>query len=148
MRRNGRVWIVEHNRRVAQLDAAQYGMLLVSYHNSEEHSIPSTEFLSSLDASCRAQRMAYLEYYVHWSRHLLACFRQATGAEALLGANVVNYNPYFTSFLSPFECDQSIGALQQWPDVPFLLVLGHCNGYSFSSRLLCTDPEPGSCDNR
>jgi hypothetical protein len=29
LQRNGRVWIVEHNRRVAQLDAAQYRMLLV-----------------------------------------------------------------------------------------------------------------------
>ena len=28
LRRNGRVWIVELNRHVAQLDAAQYGMLL------------------------------------------------------------------------------------------------------------------------
>ncbi len=27
------------------------------------------------------------------------------------------------SFLSPFECDQSLGVLWQWPDVPVLLVL-------------------------
>ncbi len=61
--RNGRVWIVEHNRRVAcaQLDAAQEGMLLVRYSNSAEHSIPPAEFLSYLGASCRAQRMADLE---------------------------------------------------------------------------------------
>ena len=99
LRRNGRVWIVEHNRRVAQLDAAQYGMLLVRFHNSEEHAIPSTEFLSSLGASCRAQRTADLEYYVHWSRHLLACISQVTGVEALIGASAVTYNPHFTSFL-------------------------------------------------
>ncbi len=54
---------------------------------------------------------------------MLACIRQATGAEALIGASAVTYNPHFTSFLSPFECDQSLGALSQWPDVPVLLVL-------------------------
>ncbi len=67
--------------------------------------------------------MADLEYYVHWSRHLLACISQVTGAEALIGASAVTYNPHFTSFLSPFECDQRLGALSQWPDVPVLLVL-------------------------
>ncbi len=30
------------------------------------------QFLPSLGASCRAQRMTDLEYYVHWSRHLPA----------------------------------------------------------------------------
>jgi hypothetical protein len=124
LRRNRRVWIVEHNRHVAQLDAAQYGMLLASYNDSDRHSnIPPAEFLSSLGASCRAQRMADLEFYVHWSRHLLASIRQATGAEALTGASAITYNLHFTSFLSPFECDQSLGALLQWPDVPVLLVL-------------------------
>ena len=67
--------------------------------------------------------MADLDYYVHWSRHLLACISQVTGAEALIGASAVTYNPHFTSFLSPFECDQRLGALSQWPDVPVLLVL-------------------------
>ena len=69
--------------------------------------------------------MADLEYCVHWSRHLLASFkfRQATGAEAIVGASAVTYNQHFTSFLSPFVCDQSLGALSQWPDVPVLLVL-------------------------
>ena len=66
--------------------------------------------------------MADLEYYVHWSRHLLASIRQATGAEALIGASAVTYNPHCTSFLSPFECDQSLGALSTWPDVPVLLI--------------------------
>ncbi len=60
--RNGRVCIAEH---VAQLDAAQYGMLLVRYNNSEEHSTPSAAFVSSIGASFRSQRMADLEYYVH-----------------------------------------------------------------------------------
>ena len=67
--------------------------------------------------------MADLEYYVHWSRHLLASIQQATGAEALIGASAVTYNPHFTSFLSPFVCDQSLGALSTWPDVPVLLIL-------------------------
>ena len=121
MQRNGRVWIVELNHGVAQLDAAQYGMFLARYTDSDGHSTPPAEFLSSLGASCRAQRMTDLEYYVHWSRHLLASIRQATGAEAIVGAIAVTYNPDFTSFLSPFVCDQSLSA--QWPDVPVLLVL-------------------------
>ena len=117
MQRNGRVWIVELNHGVAQLDAAQYGMFLARYTDSDGHSTPPAEFLSSLGASCRAQRMADLEYYVHWSRHLLASIRQATGAEAIVGASAVTstytYNPHFTAFLSPFVCDQSLGALSQ-----------------------------------
>ena len=32
---NGRVWIVELNRRIAQLDAAQHGMLLARYTDSD-----------------------------------------------------------------------------------------------------------------
>ena len=123
LRRNGRVWIVERDRRVAQLDAAQYGMLLVRCTDTNGQSTPPAEFLSSLGASCRAQRMADLEYYVHWSRHLLASIRQATGAEALIGVSAVTYNPHFTSFLSPFVCDQSLGSLSAWPDVPVLLIL-------------------------
>ena len=31
--------------------------------------------------------------------------------------------PHFTFFLSPFVCDQSLGALSTWPDVPVLLIL-------------------------
>jgi hypothetical protein len=100
LRRNGRVWIVEHNRREAQLDVAQYGMLLVHYNNSDEHSIPSAKFLSSLGTSCIAQRMADLEYNVHWSRHLLVCIHHATGAEALKGASAVTYNRTFSPHLS------------------------------------------------
>ncbi len=40
--------------------------------------------------------MADLEYHVHWSCHhdLLAGIRQATGAEALIGASAVTYNPH------------------------------------------------------
>ena len=91
--------------------------------------------------------MANLEYYVHWSRHLLACISQATGVEALIGASAVTYNPHFTSFLSPFECDQSLGALSQWPDVPVFLVL-HSFPPFRRGRLLCTDPKPGFYVNR
>ena len=67
--------------------------------------------------------MADLEYYVHWSRHLLASIRQATGAEALIGASAVTYNPHFTFSLSQFVFDQSLGALSKWPDVLVLLIL-------------------------
>ena len=41
----------------------------------------------------------------------------------IIGTSAVTCNPHFTSFLSPFECDQSLGALSQWPPVPVLLVL-------------------------
>ena len=44
LRRNGRVWIVERNRRVAQLDAAQYGMLLARYTDTNGQSTPPAEF--------------------------------------------------------------------------------------------------------
>ena len=33
------VWIVELNKRVSQLDAAQYGMLLASHTDTDGHSI-------------------------------------------------------------------------------------------------------------
>ncbi len=62
---DGRVWIVEHKWRVAQLDTAQYGMLLARYNDSDRHSIPPALFLSSLGASCRAQCMPDLEQIVH-----------------------------------------------------------------------------------
>ena len=48
LRRNGRVWIVELNRRVAQLDAAQYGILLARYTDSDGHSTPPAEFCPHL----------------------------------------------------------------------------------------------------
>jgi hypothetical protein len=100
LRRNGRVWIVELYLRVAQLDAAQYGMLLARYTESDGNFNPTAKLLSSLGASCSAQRMADLEYYVYWSHHLLASNSQAIGAETIIGASVVTYNPHFTSFLS------------------------------------------------
>ena len=85
----------------------------IRYTDSNGHSTPPAQFLASLGASFRAQRMADSEYYVHWSRHLLVSIRQATGAEALIGASAVIHNPHITSFLSPFVCDQSLGALSQ-----------------------------------
>ena len=43
LRRNGLVWIVELNRRVAQLDAAQYGMLLLFLPIFFPHLVPLVE---------------------------------------------------------------------------------------------------------
>jgi hypothetical protein len=67
MQRNGRVWIVEGNKRLAQLDAAQYSMLLTQHNGLDVSSAPPVEFLRLLFASCRAQKAADQEYYVHWS---------------------------------------------------------------------------------
>jgi hypothetical protein len=44
-------------------------------------------------------------------------------AEAIIGTSAVTYNLHFMPFLSPFECEQSLGVFSQWPDIPVLLVL-------------------------
>ncbi len=68
-------------------------MLLARYTDSDGRSILHTKFLSSLGAGAcfGAYRLADLEYYVNWSRHLLASIRQATGAKAMVGASAVTY---------------------------------------------------------
>jgi hypothetical protein len=65
MQRNGRVWIVENNRRLVQLDAAQYSMLLTQNNGLDATSAPPAEFLRLLCASCRAQQAADQDYFVH-----------------------------------------------------------------------------------
>ena len=68
--RNGRVWIAEGHRRVAMLDAAQYGMLVAmccgpaSAHNT----VPTRRFLRKLRESCQGQHEMDLNYGVSWSR--------------------------------------------------------------------------------
>ena len=80
-------------------------------------------FLRHLRASCVAQQRADAEGCVPWSRHLLACLRRITGAELLIGVRAVLYHPHFQHFVSPFAGDQWLGAAQEWPQVPALLLL-------------------------
>jgi len=98
LQRNGRVWITEHNRRVARLDAAQYGMLLTMSGGQ-----PTAEFLQHVCWSCQAQWEIDRDHFVPWSRHLLAGIREITGSELLVGASAVTFNPHFLFFLSPFS---------------------------------------------
>jgi hypothetical protein len=99
--RNGLVWIVENNKRLVQLDAAQYSMLLTQYNWLNASSAPPVEFLRLLFASRRAQQAADQEYYVHWSRHLLASICSITGQNCvLIGVSAVTHNPYFLFLLS------------------------------------------------
>jgi hypothetical protein len=53
--------------------------------------------------------VADLEYYVHWSRPLLATIRWRTGCELLIGASAVTYNPHFLYFSSPRPLDEHLG---------------------------------------
>ncbi len=59
--RNGRIWMVERNNRVAKIDTAQYHMLLAMYEAQEVMTAPSAQFLASISTSCRAQKAADLE---------------------------------------------------------------------------------------
>ncbi len=123
MQRNGRVWVVENNRRLVQLDAAQYNMLLTQYNGLDASSAPPAEFLRLLCASCRAQQAADQDCFMHWSRHLLASIHESTGVRSLIGASAVTHNPHFLFFLSPNVEDQQLGAIVEWPPEPVLLVL-------------------------
>ena len=64
-----------------------------------------------------------LEHYIHWSRHLLVYIGNITGAQLLIGASAVTYNPHFQHFVSPNSIDQRLGASVQWPLTPALLLL-------------------------
>ena len=123
MQRNGRVWIAERRNQVARMDAAQYGMLLAACVGRETHCVPSTHFLENVCKSCRAQQDADQSHCVPWSRHLLARIQKITGAELLIGASAVNYNPHFLHFSSPHPIDEFLGSVCEWPQLPALLIL-------------------------
>ena len=53
----------------------------------------------------------------------MASIRQITGADLLIGASAVNYNPHFLYFSSPYPPDAALGSMSEWPQVPALLVL-------------------------
>jgi hypothetical protein len=100
-------------------------MLRALYGEQSGQSERSETFLRHLRASCLAQQRADAEGQVHWSRHLLACLRRITGAELLAGVRAVLHNPHFQHFVSPFAGDQRLGAAQEWPKVPALLLLDY-----------------------
>jgi hypothetical protein len=52
------------------MDAAQYGMLLVT---ANQDVVPSELFMHNVVISCSSQQQADEDYYVPWSRRLLAC---------------------------------------------------------------------------
>ncbi len=93
--------MVHQNSRITNLkiDAAQYNMLIAVRGDQDTACTPTAQFLVDISTSCRAQKVADLEYYVHWSRHLLANTRWRTGCELLIGASAVTYNPI--SYISP-----------------------------------------------
>ena len=102
---NGRVWISGRSNRVAKLDAAQYHMLLAMCSDQVVLSAPFEQILNRISESCQAQNDADLEFFVHWSRHLVAYLRQITGSELLIGASAVTYNPHFPYFSFPYSPD-------------------------------------------
>ena len=50
-------------------------------------------------------------------------FQKAPGAELLIGASAVTYDPHFRHLISPFPGDARLGAVSKWPAVSALLVL-------------------------
>ena len=132
IQRNGRVWISDQNNRIVRMDAAQYGLLLTTCYDQDIQRAPLVKFLEQICASCRAQQDADQDYCVPWSRHFLANIRWITGSELLVGASAVTYNPHFLHFSSPYLADIHLGAVDEWPQVPALLVLD-----SFAPQLRC-----------
>ena len=64
--------------------------------------------LTELSESCRLQLESDNNYGVPWSRHLLTNIQQVTGAELLIGASAVTYNPVFLHYASPFPVDTNL----------------------------------------
>ena len=107
------------------LDAAQYGMLMDLYGMTEAPA-PSESLLHSVTTSCLSQEQADSYYHVPWSRHLLACLHRILAVDLLVGARAVTLNPHFAHFYSPDlarASDCSLGAVQDWPAIPALLLL-------------------------
>jgi hypothetical protein len=88
---------------------------LLKLLQDQRNNPPEALFLRQLSASCLAQQTADAEYHIHWSRHLLACIGEITGAQLHLA-----YNPHFPFFASPFAGDGRLGAVLAWPSVPLL----------------------------
>jgi hypothetical protein len=124
LQRNGRTLITSPGHSSVGLDSAQFGMLRALYGGSPGQSERFEAFFGHMRASCLAQQRADAEGQVSWGRHLLACLRRITGAELLIGVRAaVSYNTHVQHFVSPFTGDQWLGATQEWPQVPALLLL-------------------------
>jgi hypothetical protein len=113
IQRKGLVWMVEHKSRDRGSTTWQYGMLPATCYVQEAASAPTTQFLVNTSTTCRAQNVADLEYYVHWSRQLLATIQWITGCELLIGASAVTYNPHFLYFSSPHLLHERQGAVTE-----------------------------------
>ena len=83
------------HQQVFQLQMAQYGMLADLAQQAAE---PTVSFLETLCSSCLAQEQADAGFQIHWSWHLLACLHAVTGAELLVGARAVTFNPTSSIF--------------------------------------------------
>jgi hypothetical protein len=66
---------------------------------------------------------------------LLAYIGNATGAQLLIGASAMTYNPHFHHFVSPIVVDQTLGASDQWQLTPALLLLDSFPPSSRPARL-------------
>ena len=97
--------------------------MLIDLHCPEGQPSPSVQLLQLISASSKAQQQSDLEHHVHWSRHLLAYIRKVTGAQLLIGASAMTYNPHYQFFVSPHTNDRQLGASTTWPQVPALLLL-------------------------
>ena len=122
-----------------QLHMAQYGMLADLAQQAAE---PTEGFLETLCASCLAQEQADSTFQIHWSRHLLACLRAVTGAELLVGARAVTFNPHFQHYYSPSANDIALGAVDQWLPVPALMLLDSFEPAARSELLLQASKHP------
>jgi ribonuclease HI len=119
-KRNARVIITGPEHVAVGLDAAQYGMLA---DTTNQGVVPSESFMQHVVASCHSQERADEEYYVPWSRHLLACLRRILAVDFIVGTRAVASNPHYQHFFSPVETDSSLGASTDWPPQPALLLL-------------------------
>jgi len=119
-KRNARVIITGPGHVAVGLDAAQYGMLT---DTANQGVVPSESFMQNVVASCHSQEMADDEYYVPWSRHLLACLRRTLAVDFIVGTRAVVSNPHYKHFFSPIETDSLLGAVTDWPPQPALLLL-------------------------
>ncbi len=143
MQRNGRVWIGENNRRLVQLDVAQYSMLLMQYNGIGASSAPPAEFLRLLCASCRAQQAANQDYFVHWNRHLLASIRGITGVRALFGASAITHNQHFLFFSLSLQMMRNNSWEQQLSGLQNLLPLSWMRSNHLLDSNVC-NKRPGT----
>jgi len=129
--RNARVVITKMDGPVATMCSAQYGMLLELSGVRNLELRPTIEVMEAICDSGLKQSRADMEYQVHWSRHLLACLKRITGAMLLVGARAVMFHPHFSHFISPEEKDVLLGAEENWPNVPAILIL---DSYPLTAR--------------